>query len=110
LAIASEELVLYQQQGAPRPRGGGWERVSMASSPAATSLGKQTKYFFCYIGCMGLSTGMSRQKPFKYFRHIFVKNIRNISYVTTRTSAPVGAPRRPESPSDDIAAGRASLR
>jgi hypothetical protein len=55
---------------------------------------------------MDLSTGMSRQN----ILNIFVKNIRNISYVTTRTFAPVGAPRRPEIPSDDIVVGRASFR
>jgi hypothetical protein len=67
---------------------------------------REDEIFFGYIVCMGLSTGVSRQKYFQYF----VKNIRNITNVTPRTSAPVGAPRRPESPSDDIVAGRASFR
>jgi hypothetical protein len=68
---------------------------------------KTDEIFFGYIACMGLSTGVSRQRYFKYFCQKYQKYITN---VTPRAFAPVGAPRRPESPSDDIAAGRAPLR
>jgi hypothetical protein len=67
---------------------------------------KADEIFFGYIVCMGLSTGMSRQNIFG-IRNI--RNTRNITDVALRTSAPVGAPRRPESPSGDISAGRASF-
>jgi hypothetical protein len=53
---------------------------------------KADEIFFCYIVCTGLSTGMSRQNIFG------IRNIRNIADVTPRAFAPVGAPRRPESP------------
>jgi hypothetical protein len=47
--------------------------------------------FLGYIACMGLSTAVPRQNVFGLY---FVGSIRNITDVTPRTFAPVGAPRR----------------
>jgi hypothetical protein len=58
--------------------------------------GKVDVIFFGYIFCMGLSTGMSRQKCFKYLRQKYPKYLEIITNVT--------------SPSDDIAVGRTSFK
>jgi hypothetical protein len=59
---------------------------------------------YCLYGFINSNVSTELHLPY------FVESIRNIADVTPRTSAPVGAPRRPESPSGGIAAGRASLR
>ena len=71
---------------------------------------ERRRYIFFVILYVWVYQQECLDKNIKYFCYIFVKNIRDISYVTTRTFAPVGAPRRPESPSDDIVVGRASFR
>jgi hypothetical protein len=90
---------------------GAYQFFFLAFCPASllASLRKTDELFFGYIVCMGLSTGMSRQKYFKCPCQKYQKyNQCNPSDLCS--SRPVGAPRRPESPSDDIVVGRASFR
>jgi hypothetical protein len=68
--------------------------------------GSHTKYFLVIL----LVWVYQQECLDKNILSVFVKNIRNITNVTPRTSAPVGAPRHPESPSGDMVVGRASFR
>jgi hypothetical protein len=103
-----EELEQVAKRGAGPQRGtASRERSGTHTSPrTGAPSGSHTEYLLVVLFVWVYQQECLDRNIF----NIFVKNIRNITNVTTRTFAPVGAPRRPESPSGDIVVGRASFR